>query len=444
MKTTLEEISPVKKKLRIEIDAEEVNKQLNQAYGDIKNKVRIPGFRPGKAPRKILESYYGNQVRDDVTKELITDSFPKAVDEAKTFPLGQPVLEKGSLKQGENFIYSAIMEVRPEFEVKDYLGMEITKEILSVSDEDVQKRLEEIRTANGKLTSIEEKRPIRDGDYAIVDYKGFENGQPMEGIQSSNLLVKVGKNDFHAKFDEALIGLAKEDETEIAIDFEKDFYHSRLAGKRVNFKTKIVDVKELALPELDDAFAGSLSSDFNDMESLRKEIRKAITSQEEKRIVGELKQRLLERISEGLHFELPEVLIEAETDFSVSRFKDNLERGGASIEKMGLSEEGLKKEFRTVSEKRVREMLILEQIAKQDQITLTDEDLEEGYRDLAQHMGQDTETVKKYYEARGQVDSLKEELLKEKTLKYLADHANILEVEKDALGQNKGPEAGEG
>jgi trigger factor len=444
MKTTLEEISPVKKRLRVEIDAEEVNKKLNQAYGDIKNRARIPGFRPGKAPRKILESYYGNQVRDDVTKELITDSFPKAVDEAKTFPLGQPVLEKESLKQGENFVYSAIMEVRPEFEVKDYLGMEIKKEIFSVSEEDVQKRLEEIRTANGKLTSIAEKRPIREGDYAIVDYKGFENSQPMEGIQSSNLLVKVGKNDFHAKFDEALIGLAKDDETEIVIDFEEDFYHSRLAGKRVHFKTKIVDVKELALPELDDAFASSLGSDFSDLEGLRKEIRKAVAFQEEKRIDGELKQRLIERISEGLHFELPEVLIEAETDFSVSRFKDNLERGGASIEKMGLSDEGLKKEFRPVSEKRVREMLILEQIAKQDQITLTDEDLEEGYRDLAQHMGQDMKTVKKYYEARGRVDSLKEELLKEKTLKYLADHANILEVEKDALGQNKDREAGEG
>jgi trigger factor len=444
MKITVEDITPVKKRLRVEIEADEVNRKLNQAYGDIRNKVRIPGFRPGKAPRKILESYYGNQVREDVTKELIADSFPKAVDEAKTFPLGQPVLEKESLKQGDPFFYSAIMEVRPQFEVKNYLGLEIQKEILSVSDDDVQNRLEEIRKANGKLTSIAEKRPIREGDYAIVDYKGFENGQPMEGIHSSNLLVKIGKNDFHPKFDEALVGLVKDDETEIDIDFEKDFYHSRLAGKQVHFKTKVVDIKELALPELDDAFASSLGSDFKDLETLRYEIRKAITSENEKRIDGELKQRLIEKVSEGLDFELPDVLVEAETDFSVNRFKNNLERGGASIEKMGLSEEGMKKEFRPLSEKRVREMLILEQIAKQAQITVTVEDLEEGYRELALHMGQDTETVKKYYEAQDQVESLKEELLKQKTLKYLVDHAKVLEVQKDELGQKKDREAGEG
>jgi trigger factor len=444
MKTTLEEISPVKKKLLVEIDASEVSKKLNQAYGDIRKRVRIPGFRPGKAPRKILESYYGNQVRDDVTKDLISESFPKAVDEVKTFPLGQPVLEKNSLKEGENFIYSAIMEVRPEFAVKDYLGLEVEKEKFSIGDEHVQKRLEEIRTANGKLTSIEEKRPIREGDYAIVDYKGFENGQPLDDIQSSNLMVKVGKHDFHPKFDDGLIGLSKDDETEIAIDFEEDFYHTRLAGKKVVFKIRIIDVKELALPELDDAFASSLGSDFKDLESLKAEIRESLISQEEKRIDRELKQRLMDKISEGLDFELPEVLVEAETEFSASRLKDNLERGGSSLEKIGLSEEGLKKDFRPASEKRVREMLILEQIAEQDQITLSDEDLDEGYKGVAEIMGQDVETVKRYYEARGRVDSLKEELLKEKTLKYLADHANISVVERDPLDQKPVGEAEEG
>ncbi len=440
MKTTLEDISPVKKKLLIEIDSKEVDKRLNQAYGEIRKKAKIPGFRPGKVPRKILETYFGNQVIDDVTRELISESFPKAVDEVKTFPLGQPILEKEALKQGQDFNYSAIMEVRPEFEVEDYLGLDVQKEMFSISEEDVQKRLEEIREANGKMASIEEERLIRDGDFVIVDYEGFEDGQLLEDVKSSNLLVKVGKNDFHPKFDEALIGLKKEDETEVGIDFEENFYHTKLAGKSVNFKIKIVDIKELVLPELNDEFASNLGADLKDLDGLKNELRKAITSQEEKRIDGELKRRLLEKISEGIDFELPEVLIDAEIDFSARRLNDNLERSGSSLEKAGISEAGLKKEFRPASEKRVKEMLILDRIAKQDQIDIDDDDLEEGYGKLAESMGQDVETVKKYYEARGQMDSLKEELLKEKTLNYLVDHANISEVERDALSQGEGPE----
>ncbi len=440
MKTTLEDISPVKKKLLVEIDSKEVDKKLNQAYGEIRKTAKIPGFRPGKVPRKILETYFGNQVIDDVTRELISESFPKAVDEVKTFPLGQPILEKEALKQGQDFNYSAIIEVRPEFEVKDYLGLDVEKEIFSISEEDVQKRLEEIREANGKMVSIEEERLIKDGDFVIVDYEGFEDGQPLEDVKSSNLLVKVGKNDFHPKFDEALIGLKKEDETEVGIDFEEDFYHTKLAGKSVNFKIKIVDIKELVLPELNDEFASNLGADLKDLDGLKNELKKAITSQEEKRIDSEIKQRLLEKISEGIDFELPEVLIEAEIDFSFRRLNDNLERSGSSLEKAGISEAGLKKEFRPASEKRVREMLILDRIAKQDQINIDDDDLEEGYGKLAESMGQDVETVKKYYEARGQMDSLKEELLKEKTLNYLVDHANISEVERDALSQGEGPE----
>ena len=440
MKTTLEDISPVKKKLLIEIDSKEVDKKLNQAYGEIRKTAKIPGFRPGKVPRKILETYFGSQVIDDVTRGLISESFPKAVDEVKTFPLGQPILEKEALKQGQDFNYSAIIEVRPEFEVKDYLGVDVEKELFSISEEDVQKRLEEIREANGKMASIEEERQIRDGDFVIVDYERFEDSQLVEDVKSSNLLVKVGKNDFHPKFDEALIGLKKEDETEVDIDFEENFYHTKLAGKSVNFKIKIVDIKELVLPELNDEFASNLGADLKDLDSLKNELKNAITSQEEKRIDSELKQRLLEKISEGIDFELPEVLVDAEIDFSARRLNDNLERSGSSLEKAGISEEGLKKEFRPASEKRVREMLILDRIAKQDEIDINDDDLEEGYGKLAESMGQDVETVKKYYEARGQVDALKEELLKEKTLNYLVNHANISEVERDSLSQGEGPE----
>ncbi len=430
MKTTLEDISAVKKKLLVEIESLEVDKKLDEAYRDLGKRAKIPGFRPGKVPRKILEGRFGIQVAEDVTKGLISESFPQAINEVESFPLGPPLLEKETLKQGQNFKYSAVMEVRPQFEVKDYLGRDVEKEKFSVTDEDVRKQLEQIRESNGKLTSIEEQRPIQKDDYVILDYEGFEGDSPLEGIKAPNFLLKVGSNDFHPTFEESLIGLEKESETEIKVDFEETYHHSKLAGKSVKFKTKITDIKEMVLPDLDDEFAKNLGAEFEDLAGLEDKVRESITDQGKKGIERDLKQRLMEKISDDLDFELPQVLVDSEVDYAIENIKQNLIRSGSNLEKAGISEENIRKDFRPASEKRVKEMLILGEIASQEKITVEEEDLAEGYKDLAASMGQDPETIRKYYEARNLEDSLKEKLLEEKALNYLVEHANITEVDK--------------
>jgi len=430
MKTSLENISSIKKKLSVEIESQDVDKKLAVAYGELGKKAKIPGFRPGKVPRKILESRFGGQVEEDVMRELINETFPQAVDEAKTFPLGPPLLEKETLKQGQNFKYSAVMEVRPQFEVKDYLGLEAEKEKFSVTEEDVLKQLEQIRESNGKLKPVEEERSIQKDDYAVLEYEGFDGDKPIEGVKSSNFLLKVGSNDFHPKFEESLIGLNRETDTVINVDFEDSYHHQALAGKSVKFKVKIIDIKQLILPELDDEFAKDLGAGFESLEEMRNKIRESITAREEKRTDSELKQRLIQKVSGSVEFELPRILVESETDNAVENVKQNLLRSGASLEKAGLSEEKMRKDFVPVAEKRVKEMLILGEIAGQEEITVDDDDLAEGFEELASSMGQDPQTIRKYYEARNLVDSLKEKLLEEKTLNYLVEHAKISEVDK--------------
>jgi trigger factor len=430
MKTTLEDISAVKKKLLIEVESLEVDKKLDEAYRDLGKRAKIPGFRPGKVPRKILEGRFGNQVVEDVTKGLISETFPLAINEVEAFPLGPPLLEKETLKQGQSFKYSAVMEVRPQFEVKDYLGLDVEKEKFSVTEEDVRKQLEQIRESNGKLTSIEEQRPVQKNDYVILDYEGFEGDSPLEGIKSPNFLLKVGSNDFHPKFEESLIGLNKESETEIKVDFEETYRHSKLAGKSVKFKTRITDIKEMVLPDLNDEFAKNLGAEFKDLADLKDKVRESITAQEKKGVDRDLKRRLMEKISAGVDFELPQVLVDSEVDYAIENIKQNLIRSGSNLEKAGISEEKIRKDFKPASEKHVKEMLILGEIAVQEKITVKEEDLSEGYKDLAATMGQDPETIRKYYEARKLVDSLKEKLLEEKTLNYLVEHANITEVDK--------------
>ena len=437
MKASLEDITPVKKKLLIEIESQEVDKKLNKAYGELRKNARIPGFRPGKVPRKILETHFGPQVAEDVTRVLINETFPKAIQEVETFPVGAPLLEKEILKQGQGFKYTAVMEVRPKFELMNYLGLEVKKEKGSVTEEDVQDQLEQIRKANGTLSSIEQDRPIKRDDYVVLEYDGFENEVPLEGIKATNYLLRVGSQEFHPKFEEALIGLNKQDETEIKVDFKESYYHEKLAGKSVNFKVKIIDIKEMVLAELNDEFAGNLGADLKNLEELKTKVREVFTAQEEKRIKRELNQRLLQQISDSVDFELPQSLVESEIHFAVENVKQNLIRNGSSIEKAGLSEEKLKKDFRPASEKRVKEILILGEIAKNEDIEVSEEDLMEGFKELASTTGQDVETLKGYYEARNLVDSLKEKLLEEKALNYLVEHAKILEVDKDVLGENK-------
>lgn len=432
MKASLEDISSVKKKLSVEIESQEVDKKFNEAYKEIGKKARVPGFRPGKVPRKILERHFGNQVVEDVTRDLISETLPRAIEEVETFPYGPPLLEKEVLKQGQNFKYSALMEVRPKFELKNYLGLLVEKNKCSVTEEDVQEQLNKIRQAHGKLNSIDQERPIQRDDYVVLDYTGFEGDQPLDGVKSENFLLKVGSHDFHPKFEESLIGLNKEEEAGINVDFEDSFSHPKLAGKKIKFEVKIIDIKEMVLPELNDEFARNLGSDLKDFQDLREKVRETITAQEEKRIDRETKQRLLEKISDGVDFELPQVLVESELDYAVENVKQSIIRSGSNLEKAGLSEAKLREDFRAVSEKRVREMLILGEIADQEKITLDEDDLAEGFKNLAASTGEDPDTLRKYYEKRDLLDSLREKLLEEKTLNYLIEHAKIKKVNKDS------------
>lgn len=426
MKTSLEDISAVKKKLSVEIDPQEVDSRFNEAFRKLGKQVRIPGFRPGKVPRKILERHIGAQVGEDVAQDLINETLPKALLEKGTYPLGTPLLEKETLKQGRSFKYSAVMEVRPQFDVENYLGLELEKEAHAVTEEDVQSQLEEIRKAHGSLISVEDpNRPIREGDHVLIDYEGFENGRPLEGIHASNFLLQVGSGSFHPKFEEALIGLRKGAEAQIETEFEDGFRHETLAGKKVTFTVTVLDVKEMVLPDLNDEFAQNLGPEFENLDELTSKVRDAYAEKEAQRIDRELKQQLLKKLSESVDFEIPQTLVESELNYAVETVKQNFARSGSSLEKAGISEERLRKDLRPASEKRVKDLLILGEISKKSEITVEEADLVKEFDRLAADTGQDAAALRHYYQARELMGPLKEKLLEEKTLNYLVENANI-------------------
>jgi trigger factor len=433
MKTRLEEISPVKKKLEIEIEAREVDKRIDEAYRDLRKGVRLPGFRPGKVPRKILERRFGSQVIDDVTRRLVNETLPKAVEETNTIPLSMPVIENEILKLGQDFKYSALMEVRPEFELKDYMGLEVEKERVSVADEDVEAQLEEIRKTHGRLSSIETERGIREEDFAVIEYEGMEDGKVLDGIKNTNFLIKVGSHDFHPDFEKALVGLKKGDTSEFDVDFQEEYSQPKLAGRRIKFKVKVIDIKEMSLPELDDEFAKNLGADFKDLDDLKEKIRETLIEREEKRVDRELKMRLLKKVSDSVDFELPESLVDSELKGAIENIRQNLLRSGSSMEQAGLDQEKLKQDLKPASEKRVKDMLVLGEIARSNDLNISEAELSGGFQDVARSTGQDPEGLRQYYEANNLRESFRQQLLEEKTLNYLVKGANISEIEADKI-----------
>ncbi len=435
MKSSIEEISPVKKKLIVEVEADEVESRINKAYRDLGKQARLPGFRPGKIPMKVLEGRFAREVLNDVTRELINDTLPKALEDNDTFPLSMPTLENDLPKKGELFRYTAIMEVRPKFELNDYKGLEVEKEILSVGQEDVDRQIEEIRRARGHFKPVEEDRGVREGDYVEFSYRGVDNGTPIEGLEAEDYMLRVGSGDFHPEFESRIINLRKGENAAIRVDFEEDYRDKNLAGKGIDFEIELKDIKEMELPALDDEFAKGLGGPVETFEDLKEEVRRELTRREEKRIDREVKTRLIRQICDTVDFALPESLVEQELNSAIQNILQNLTRSGMTPEKAGVNEEGLREELLPAAESRVKRMLVLAEIARQNDLSVTDEDVSNGFLALAAGTGQDPSVIRRFYEAQNLMDSYREQLLEEKTLNYLVNSSKIKEVNSDKISR---------
>lgn len=438
MKTSLEEISPVRKKLFVEVEPAEVDRKIEEAYRTLGKKAKVHGFRPGKVPRSILERYFKDQVVEEVTKGLVNETLPKAVEESQAMPLTIPMVENDSVKAGQSFKYSVVMEVKPQFELRDYMGIELEKEIIQVTDEDVDRSIQEIRKAHATLKPVEEERGARDGDSVIVDYEAFESGKLIEGVRAQNLTIALGNGANHPEFEKGLTGLKAGDYKDIEVHFDANHQNAKLAGKRVTFKVKVKDLKIAELPELNDEFARSLGGEFPDLETLKKKVKESILANEGKRVEKDLRTRLIKKIADEVDFQLPESLVESEVRSGVENVKQNLLRMGSNMEKAGIKEEKLRDDLLPAARQRVKELLILGEIARQSDLAISDPELNQGFEDMAKSLGQEPQVMRKFYEARGLVDSFREKLLEEKTLNYLAKGAKIAEVPANQMSREQG------
>ena len=438
MKTTVEEISSVKKKIQVEIESKDVDKKIDSAFKRYGKSAKIKGFRPGKVPMKVLERYYGDQVTYEVTNSIIQETLPQAMQETEIWPLNMPSIEEGAqLVKGQDFKYAAIMEVRPEFELKDYTGVEVEKEKCMISDDDVDNQIQSILKSQGNLETLKEDRGIEKDDYAIISYQGYEGDEPADGMKAENYSLSIGSGNFYPGFADELIGVKKGEKKEFTIDFKEDYVNPKLAGKSIKFEVEVTDIKVMVVPELNDEFVKGLGVEFETVDELKERIKEDLTSREEKRIESDLRNAILEKISDSVEFELPESLVENEINASIENMRQNFLRSGVTFEKLGLEPEKMKSELRPAAEKSVKAALIIGKISELNEIDVDDKELDQSFEDMAKDAGHPAETIRKYYEANDLIDSFRQTLIKEKALKYLVENASVTEVEPDKKAEKE-------
>ena len=424
MNVNVEEISSIKKKVSIEIPGDEVTKEVDSFYKDLGKKANIKGFRPGKVPRNILERYFKDYVKAEVVQKLIGESYPKALTEANLEPVAPPVIDPGEFNEGKSFQYSAVIDVKPDIKLEGYTGLEIEGKKEELKDEEVEQRLKSLQNLHANLKTVSEGRPIQTGDYVIVDYEASVGGKPLEGAKALDFTVEVGSGQFIPTFEEKLIGLNPGEEKEIEVSFPEDYGYQKWAGKTILFHVKIKEIKEKILPVLDDEFAKDLG-DYSSLEELKTKLRGEIEKEKELALERQLKDQVVDQLLEANPFEVPESLVEEQAKALASDMKLRLAAQGMDLKNLGVTEEKLQGDYKAMAQKQVKTFLILEKIASQEGIAATDEEADERLKEMAERMHQKFDVVKRYYEKNGLLPEVKAGILRDKTLHFLLEKANV-------------------
>ncbi len=427
MNVTVDVLSPIKKKLNFEIDADTVAVELENAYKKIAKTADIKGFRKGKVPRKILEQHYGPRAQYDATGPLINNSLYKALLDNKIEAVSQPeVVNSGVVEAGKSFKYEAEVEIRPEIVVKDYTKLSLEKETFSFDDQVVEQQLEQMANSKVQL-DVTSRKKARDGDTVIIDFEGFIDDTPFENGAAKDFELSLGSNSFIPGFETQVVGMKREQEKEIEVTFPDGYGSKDLAGKPAIFKVLLKEIKEKNIPQIDDALAKEFEADS--LDELKERIKEDSITQENQRIDAQLQETLMNALITNNPFDVPEGMIENQLHHLKDNFTQKLKAQGMTLEMLGMNDETFATTYRDMAMQQVKGEIILDTIADQEKIIVEEDVLEAKMQSFADESDIPLDQVKKYFENEQTMAGLKGQILQEKITKYLLDQAVITEVE---------------
>ncbi len=413
-------------KLNVTIEAEKFDEAIKKVYFKSAKYFNIPGFRKGKAPMNIVEKYYGKEIfYEDAFNEVVPEELEKAVEENKLQVVSRPDIEVTQIGKGQDLIFTAVFQTKPEAELGKYKGVEIKKIEYKVTDEDVEHELGHMQEHNSRLISVED-RPVEKGDIANINFEGFVDGVAFEGGKAENHDLEIGSNTFIPGFEDQIIGMKIDEEKDIKVKFPDEYFSKDLAGKDATFKVKVNEIKKKELPTLDDEFAKDVS-EFDTLKELKESIKEKQQKQNDERAKYETQDAVMKAVCENVKVDIPSGMIETETENMLKDMEQRLSYQGLKLDQylqmMGKTREEMQKEYEPQATEAIKSRLAIEVVIKAEKIEVADIDVDEKIKEMAKNYGREND--EEFLKNENVRNYIKQGLESEKALEFLVENAKI-------------------
>ena len=425
MSLQVEKLEKNMAKLTIEVPASDLEKALQSAYKKQKNKISLPGFRKGKVPRQMIEKMYGAEIFfDDAANEIIPKAYADAYDECELEIVSRPEINIVQIEKGKPFIFTAEVATKPEVTLGEYKGLEVDKVSTRVTQKEIEAKIEEEAEKNARTVTVED-RAVQDGDEVILDFEGFVDGEAFEGGKGENYPLTIGSGSFIPGFEEQLVGAEAEKEVEVKVTFPEDYHAEELKGKEAVFKCTVHEIKAKELPEIDDEFAAEVS-EFDTLDEYKADVKAKI--KEQKATDGKRKQedQAVEQAIKNASYEIPDAMVDTQISQMANDFAQRIQSQGLTMEQYyqftGMTEEKMNEEFKPQAVKRIETRLVLEAIAKAENIEISDEKLDEEIAKMAEAYKMEADKLKEFM-GDAEKKQMKEDMAVQEAVTFLVENA---------------------
>ena len=425
MSLQVEKLEKNMAKLTIEVPADDLEKALQSAYMKQKNKISLPGFRKGKVPRQMIEKMYGAEIfYDDAANELIPKAYAEAYDEAELDIVSRPEINVVQIEKGKPFIFTADVATKPEVTLGEYKGLEIEKVSTRVTQKEVDAKIQEEAEKNARTITVTD-RPVQDGDEVILDFEGFVDGVAFEGGKGENYPLTIGSGSFIPGFEEQLVGAEAEKEMEVKVTFPEDYHAEDLKGKEAVFKCTVHEIKAKELPEIDDEFAAEVS-EFDTLEEYKADIKAKIKDQKASEGKRKQEDQAVDAAVKNAQYEIPQPMIETQVMQMADDFAQRIQSQGISLEQYfqftGMTADKMMDELRPQAIKRIETRLVLEAIAKAENIEISDEKLDEELAKMAESYKMEVDKLIEFM-GENEKKQMKEDMAVQEAVTFLVENA---------------------